>query len=312
MTSAAQRRPSPSPASLAERVPVWLLETNLCVTEGVRPHRHDLRIERHGTRFLWAMSTASGPTGGTANNLADLFDAAIALARTAAGATSHSRGIALHCAWGPDLLMYRSDVTAYLAIAHPTVVLAPLRRDSRRQAMWALLGQRISNLQVEQCHALPPGPSRHGRSLIIATDASIKGRHTGWAYVTSEGRYKTRAHLIDGESRQIVRRRWSSYPLEVRAIRWAIADHATISTRRRVVILSDNRAAVNLMRAYVKQHPHLSGINICWTRGHNGHLLNEAADRLCRLARISDGPVEAGLAKRITDEAGSSWAQRKR
>ncbi len=122
--------------------------------------------------------------------------------------------------------------------------------------------------------------------LVIASDAS-RSRFTGTmtcAWVSEEGRAASfpapsRARCIaDGE-----------YHALVTAIRQNVSAHPG----RRLVVLSDSRPALRRLRtggtgdAAADRLLCDGVISARWVRGHNGHLLNEIADRLARGLRRS-------------------------
>ena len=52
-------------------------------------------------------------------------------------------------------------------------------------------------------------------------------------------------------------------------------------------------------------------VELAWVRGHAGHPLNEAADRLARHCRISGGDTTAAvtaLFTQISQDAATAWA----
>lgn len=154
-----------------------------------------------------------------------------------------------------------------------------------------------------------PAIRPHPTSLIIAADASLtvarNGRgHAAWAWVDSRGRY---------DSGQL--RATNILLAELTAIEHALAhvrdQHATVT------ILTDSKPAVRALHILATTGTQTLGIaadhqtvaktvrritttlryypdtRVCWTRGHAGHPLNDAADRIARHTRIAAGVTNA-------------------
>lgn len=67
---------------------------------------------------------------------------------------------------------------------------------------------------------------------------------------------------------------------------------------------------VRRLCAALRYHPN---VQVCWTRGHAGHPLNEAADRIARHTRIADGVTTTqvtALRDGIAADAAQAFAAR--
>lgn len=157
---------------------------------------------------------------------------------------------------------------------------------------------------------LPPAPE-HPDEIIVATDASMGRRSmAGIAYVTSTGKLGSTtiqaANIHDAEVSAIL--------LALgRAPHWA----------KKITILSDSKVAVRalndgeLVRGIGKHVDACRGlmgklawagvkVEVRWVRGHAGHELNEAADRVAVHARRCGewnlGPAHAEFRRRMREE----------
>lgn len=129
--------------------------------------------------------------------------------------------------------------------------------------------------------------------VVIATDGSVGhapgvGMGAGWAWVSEHGKADAGA-IKSGDARVA----------ELAAIAAACAapEHA----RNPLRILCDSKAAIRVAEDIIAGHPtegvskhhtepiskraSTTGLTIEWVRGHNGHQLNEIADRLALMAR---------------------------
>lgn len=168
-------------------------------------------------------------------------------------------------------------------------------------------------------------------SLTIATDGSTsqsrRGGHSGWAWVSSTGVYSS-GNAATGS---ILLAELTAIEA---ALRWALRGPGR---SRHVVILTDSQPARHLIEK-LRQHAvitmpagtaghreiartarHIaelirsnpsSTITLTWVRGHNGHPLNEAADRIARQSRISGAmpsAAQAALYAQIAHDATRTW-----
>lgn len=162
------------------------------------------------------------------------------------------------------------------------------------------------NWRLQQMAAAQPRPAP--APLEVATDASVDRRRgsAGIACVDESGRQ----HTLRLRSRDVVY-------CELRAIRLALETFTGP-----VRILSDSQASINLIistgytcrqgrvRAVVEHIRSLMegrDVTLQWVRGHNGHRLNETADRLAMAARrarelSTPDPVAAQIRCRIVED----------
>lgn len=122
---------------------------------------------------------------------------------------------------------------------------------------------------MEQCTHLP--------ELTIATDGSRPARKSkkgAWAWVTSEGKYRTSP--CSGTINTI----------EFAAVRDAYLYHKKKIGKKysRLTILTDNKAAVVFFKDFFGEPDY---VTVEWVKGHADHPLNCAADRLATNARRS-------------------------
>jgi ribonuclease HI len=180
-----------------------------------------------------------------------------------------------------------------------------------------------SALDLAAPEAPPPCPS----GLIIATDASIssKGIIAGLGWVVSDGAGTV---LACGQHTRTVTLPGDILLGEVSAIRRAVRDVKNHRFQGRLeaglTILSDSRHALGLIK---KVRGNISGTAanysgahlqeakavlaeigslpavFQWVRGHNGHRMNDAADRLAVMARrnLEFGISEATRARMLED-----------
>ena len=169
-------------------------------------------------------------------------------------------------------------------------------------------------------------------TLTIATDGSAaqtrRGVWAGWSWVSSTGNYEA-GHKRTG----------NILLAELEAIDRALAGTFRGAARQQDVrILTDSQAALRIVQQLLdhgtaqyrpgfthqgqvdRTARHIAqqirdhrdgGIELAWVRGHAGHPLNEAADRLARHCRISGGATTAAvtaLYKQISREAATAWA----
>jgi ribonuclease HI len=150
--------------------------------------------------------------------------------------------------------------------------------------------------------------------VTVATDGSCKTRYLGWGYISSTGHWGCAADILGGDS----------LAAELRAVGMAIGD---IPVPCRIVL--DSTDALSFLRSWqagnvnrMPPAPELTaamragsarqqpleeiaamvagrGYDLVFShvRGHNGHLLNEAADSLAKIAReCRDGKRHGDLA----------------
>ncbi|WP_285759100.1 RNase H family protein [Nocardiopsis ansamitocini] len=143
--------------------------------------------------------------------------------------------------------------------------------------------------------------------LVAATDASVKGRHAGMGYVTSDGRWGMRswgssAHDPSGPSRVLVQElRAVALLLQVLAADTPAVLLVDSAVARRYLRLWQSGGTPELPAGYdaaprrAGRLPSLvrlgqamaerPGIQVTAVKGHSGHLLNETADSLAGMAR---------------------------
>lgn len=147
-----------------------------------------------------------------------------------------------------------------------------------------------------------------GADLVAATDASWKDKAAGIAYVVSDGHFGLRGWprtTLDptGPSRVLIN--------ELRAVEFLLAGPAGRAPR--LTVLVDSLAALTYLQRWragdttampagyslrprtqgrppslvrlAERLPHLPGVSFRHVKGHNGHLLNAAADALSSMAR---------------------------
>ena len=145
--------------------------------------------------------------------------------------------------------------------------------------------------------SIPPIPERKPHTppttIIVATDGSVGraphvGYAAGWAWVTEHG--KADAGVIKAGDIRVA---------ELAAI--AAACTAPELNRHKLHILTDSQDAIWIVQNIINGHPpdgvskshttaiktraNTAGLTIEWVKGHNGHQLNEIADRLALMAR---------------------------
>ena len=174
-------------------------------------------------------------------------------------------------------------------------------------------------------------------TLTIATDGSAawpchagtaRGRHAGWGWVSDTGRYRagrtTHRSVLLAEVTAIDN-----------ALAWALNESGN---HQSVQILSDSQSALELIQrlrqddtlvlraradareqiavktasivARIRRHGHVD-VELGWVRGHVGHPLNHAADRIARHARVAiHEPDHARTAyyERLARAAGTAHA----
>ncbi|MEP9415776.1 RNase H family protein [Gordonia sp. VNQ95] len=154
-----------------------------------------------------------------------------------------------------------------------------------------------------------PPSARDFEPVTVATDGSVRGAITGWGWLATDGRYGLRAFT---HSRKVI----GSNPVLVAELR-AIDDAVRAIRHAPLTILTDSRLAVTMVRKWAagitvlpdgyttdrgngpaglvqaqrRIQTHRDRIDIVWQPGHRGHLLNEGADALARLAsrRLTPG-----------------------
>lgn len=148
--------------------------------------------------------------------------------------------------------------------------------------------------QPEQI-SLPP--------LVVAADGSVRGKHTGYGWLASDGQYGLHGRV---DSKSLIGGR-APLVAELRAIDDAVRK----LTRRRLTVFCDNSYAVSMARKWMsgeeilpagyttdrgngkpaglvtarrRIHLNRERLDIRWIRSHQGEPLNEGADALARLA----------------------------
>lgn len=199
----------------------------------------------------------------------------------------------------PHLHAHAGGHPIELALAHRPFTLwwaehRPVRagvalRDAGRPEMLALMRETIP-LPVART-TRTPGPAPLSPRFVIATDASMRRFHpgAGIAAVSARGRHVGR--FRSGTSSILV--------AELEAMALALESFP----QRRILLLSDSKLAVEALTLGLRGQWY-SGpadaarvvariigkvgrrdIEVAWVKGHDGHPLNECADRLSRLYR---------------------------
>lgn len=207
-----------------------------------------------------------------------------------------------------ELIRSAQTLPEPLTLVGPTKVMLRLRQMGFSDPH-VILGVRNGRQYLDENMALadrwrqtqaqrPPNPQRR---LMVATDASV-----------GTGRSSAGLACVDEHGRQFTWRLRSRNVLycELRAIKLAV-EHFSGPLQ----ILTDSRASVGLItnpahrarprvQAVVEQIRHLIAdrdVSIEWVRGHDGHPLNEAADRLAMAARRArELAMPAQVAKQIS------------
>jgi ribonuclease HI len=205
----------------------------------------------------------------------------------------------------------------------------------------ALADQPLAKAAIDTLTELMPAPvpveprkpteSRTDEQLTVATDGSVRGRHTGYGWLASDGRYRLSGSAKPGS----LRRREAVLLVELNAIEDAVRS----LPGHPLVVLTDSKTARTLVCAWMDGHPvnppgfrdsaleqhplfdmrntiHANRDRLAcqWVKGHRGDLLNEGADALARLAsRYARGdsdltPEEydrraAGIAESFAEES---------
>lgn len=151
-----------------------------------------------------------------------------------------------------------------------------------------------------------PEPEREPRVIVAAADASWAPHRPGkgaWAAVRDDGKFAV-GWVSPSRSR---------YGPEEQALREAFRAWSREITLPgdRLVLLSDSVHAVHVMTEWLPNAPAPRFARertvIRWVKGHNGHPLNEAADRLAVAARRMrpkklDRAFAAGIARAAAEE----------
>lgn len=172
-----------------------------------------------------------------------------------------------------------------------------------------------------------PAIRPHPTSLVIAADASLtvarKGRgHAAWAWVDSRGRYDsgqlTTTNILLAELTAIehalahVRDQHATVTIltdSKPAVR-ALQTLATTGTQTLAATTAHHRATAQTVRRITTILRYYPGTRVCWTRGHAGHPLNDAADRIARHTRIAAGvttPQVTALRAEIAATAATTY-----
>ena len=191
-----------------------------------------------------------------------------------------------------DLIRLAHTLPEPLTLAGPTNVMLRLQQlgfCDPQVNLGARTGRQYLDENVELAEqwrqAQSQRPTRPQKRLMVATDASV-----------GTGRGSAGLACVDERGREITKRLRSRDVLycELRAIKLAIRHFAGP-----LQILTDSQSAVGLItnpnhracprsQALVEQIRELIAardVSIEWVRGHDGHPLNEAADRLAMAAR---------------------------
>lgn len=142
------------------------------------------------------------------------------------------------------------------------------------------------------------------KPLIVATDGSVRGGHTGYGWLASDGQYGLHgsAHTKKAIGPEV------ALVAELRAI----DDAVRMLPHRQLTVLSDSKLAITMVSRWMdgddvlpegytttnRPRGQMAGLvkaqnrmrfqrdrlSFHWVQGHNGQLLNEGADALARLA----------------------------
>lgn len=168
---------------------------------------------------------------------------------------------------------------------------------SLKRSVCCHVNEKIEELSQTPEKAPKPKPVKVVAPITVATDGSVHAQFGGgsYAWVDSNGDYSMQA---TSKYRQVI-------ACELAAILYGIKGH---SGNQPLVILTDSKAAIELINTPRKtalknknMFPSLvrlldsireqlvsrQNVEIRWVKGHDGHALNEAADRLCRQVRLA-------------------------
>lgn len=146
----------------------------------------------------------------------------------------------------------------------------------------SLMAAQSIQMWNKQVKVLAPIIIAQLRPIVIATDAARSRRSATVAVASSTGEI----HYFASERTLAIRE------LEMEGIASAMNHFTTQHPRRKIVILSDSKAALKRIRTHGFGIPevdailHSGQVSLEWVRGHNGHGLNDIADRAARLLRM--------------------------
>lgn len=314
----AHTRPLPTPIRLTRPAPHEVIP-------GHTPYEHDLRTRDADGAIAWALSHHAGIHVQRSRDLITLLDDLIARVDRL-HPDGREQGVIVYLRWPSrawscladvPVSVLREHTTLYLALTAPHIELRERVGTTSPRGLWALMGAHLRQDSLEHLPALPYPRSAHDTTnspqrrvpLVVAADASATDRQAGWAYTTSDGDYATGSCVY-----RTSRTRLSAAQLLTQATKYetkvlmdALMAHRDIARFRGVVLLSDNRTAVYTVNTWLTKNPHIKGFQVCWTRGHAGHVLNEAADRLSRMARVGQGTQNETVMNTIANEAAALW-----